>query len=70
MRILNISVNEKSLPTKEQLIEAIKSDSRNKNVNLSEINKAIKESGLYKVSAKSEARDTEDFADAGNDDNI
>ena len=42
MRILNISVNSNNLPSKEELVNIIKSDDRNKNVTVSEINKAIK----------------------------
>ena len=60
MKILNVSVNISNLPNKEDLVNIIKSDDRNKNVTVSEINKAIKDSGLYKVSTKSESGKEQD----------
>ena len=70
MRILNISVNSNNLPSKEELVNIIKSDDRNKNVTVSEINKAIKDSGLYKTITKIEAGKEQDSTNDRNDDII
>lgn len=70
MKVLNVSVNISNLPSKEDLVNIIKSDDRNKKVTVSEINKAIKDSGLYKPNTKSEPREEQDSANDRNDNTI